>query len=168
MQRGDPTEDLSGLSRMERWQYYTSSYVSVEPTEGIDRSRVGKPLLTRNAPPNDSSADEGGSVPKPLVFKEELSLRICVNTAKIIYSAGGAEYFLWIDKPLGVDSETGESNATQRLKQRTAHRASAFEEKFVMNNQWMKGKDHDQVAEATQAFMKWVEKGDSSSASPST
>jgi len=162
VQRDDTTFQLDNMERLERWQYYASSYVRVEPTEGVDRRLLTKSVLTRNIPSaaETSALEDGNPVPKALKFSEELGLKLCVNTAKLLYPKNSeSDYHVWQDKEMTQDAKTGLSAAGERLKQTTEHRASGFEGKFVMNNTWMKGKNHDQVADATQNFKKWVETG---------
>lgn len=162
VQRDDTTFQLDNMERLERWQYYASSYVRVEPTEGIDRRQLTKSVLTRNIPSaaETSALEDGNPIPKALKFSEQLSLKLCVNTAKLLYPTNSeSDYHVWQDKKMTRQNNTKISAAEERLRPASDHRASGFEGKFVMNNTWMKGKDHDQVAEATQNFKKWVDTG---------
>jgi paired amphipathic helix protein Sin3a len=114
-----------------------------------------KSLLTRNVPPPDTDAEE----PKPLVFDEDLTLQVCANTLKIIYKQGGSEFFIYTDKSLTRDPETGVSTARERLKKYEDVRTQKFKEKFEMNNAWMKGLDHDEVSKVTMEFKKRTDEG---------
>lgn len=144
------------MQRKERWQYYTSSYVRIEPTEGVPRRLLRKSLLTRNLPSGDTDSEDGSNQRKPLVWGEDLVLRICVNSYKIIYKDPGVEYFIYADKALG-GGESGESR--QRLKKVEESRNQRFHEKFGMNNRWMKEKSHEEVSRINQEFRKWVSEG---------
>lgn len=144
------------MQRKERWQYYTSSYVRIEPTEGVPRRLLRKSLLTRNLPSGDTDSEDGSNQRKPLVWSEELVLRICVNSYKIIYRQPGTEYFIYADKGLG-GGENGETR--QRLKKVEESRNQRFHEKFGMNNRWMKEKSHEEVSRINQEFRKWVNEG---------
>ncbi|KAM3069342.1 Transcriptional regulatory protein sin3 [Clarireedia jacksonii] len=154
--RDETTFDLDIMERRERWQYYTSSYVRIEPTEGVPRRLLRKSLLTRNLPSGDTDSEDGSNQRKPLVWNEDLTLRICVNSFKIIYKEPGSEYFIYTDKTLG-GGENGETR--QRLKKVEESRNQRFHEKFGMNNRWMKGLNHDEVSKINQDFQKWVTDG---------
>ncbi|KAK6612458.1 histone deacetylase interacting protein [Botrytis cinerea] len=138
--RDETTFDLDIMQRKERWQYYTSSYS----------------LLTRNLPSGDTDSEDGSNQRKPLVWGEDLTLRICVNSYKIIYKEPGVEYFIYADKALG-GGEEGETR--QRLKKVEESRNQRFHEKFGMNNRWMKEKSHEEVSRINQEFRKWVNEG---------
>ena len=152
---------------MKAWQYYTSSYIRVEPTEGVDRSKMTQSVLRRNIPRvADIEAEEMGGLPKALHFSEELSLRICVNTAKIIYGPGSSEYFVYVNRPALNEEES--KAAASRLRKQKERRAEIFKEKFEMNSAWMKGLTHEKVAQATQDFNAWVGKDEAPPAASST
>lgn len=124
---------------------------------------IAKSVLTRNIPSaaETSALEDGNPIPKALRYNEDLGLKLCVNTAKLLYSKDPdhSDCHVWQDKPLTGNAKENDSAAAERLKATTEHRASGFEAKFIMNNAWMKGKNHDQVAEATQSFKKWIESG---------
>ncbi|KAG9232420.1 putative paired amphipathic helix protein pst1 [Amylocarpus encephaloides] len=155
----ETTFDLDDMERMERWQYYASSYVRIEPTEGIPRNLLHKPLLTRNLPSADAEIEDAGVLPKPLAFEEDLTLRICANTYKMMYKFPGSEYFIYTDKMMGIDSKTGQSAARERLRKCEDARTQRFKEKFEMNNAWMKNLNHDEVSKITMDFKKWIDEG---------
>ena len=157
--RDETTFDLDDMERMERWQYYTSSYVRVELTEGIPRNHLHKTILTRNLPSADAEIDETGVLPKPLAYDEDLSLRICVNTYKMLYKYPGSEYFIYTDKTLTTDPTTNTSAARERLRKYEDARTQRFKEKFEMNNAWMKNLNHDEVSKITMDFKKWTDEG---------
>src|SRR4051794_17753120 len=96
VQNEDNTFEQSGLARFARWQYYTGSFIRIEPTEGVARKRMKKSVLSRNV---DLTTDND-SQRKPLVFNENLTLRVCVNSYKIMYEALGNEYFIYTDKSM--------------------------------------------------------------------
>jgi paired amphipathic helix protein Sin3a len=85
IQKDETTFDLDDMERKERWQYYVSSYVRVEPTEGV--SRTTQPLLMRNLPSGEAVSEDAMNTRKALVYSEDLTLRICVNSFKILYKA---------------------------------------------------------------------------------
>jgi paired amphipathic helix protein Sin3a len=153
----------------DRWQYYVSSYVRVEPTEGVEQSRMTHALLMRNLPPSDDMSEDGAHPKKPLAFAEDLSLRICVNSFKIIYKPPGCEYYLYQNNPLTWDDEKDVATSRVRLQKFEDARNEKFRETFEMNNSWMKGLDHDQVQKITLACKRWIDEGIlPGSASPAT
>ncbi len=149
---------MDDMERKERWQYYNSSYIRQEPTEGVPRGNLQRALLFRNLAGVDGDFDE--SNPKrPLIYKEELNLRVDVNTYKIIYREPGEEWFFYSGNPLTFDPKTKESAARERLRKFENVRTERFKEKFEMNNAWMKGRDRDEVAKVNDDFKKWIENG---------
>lgn len=154
------------MERMERWQYYTSSFVRIEPTEGVDRRFMRKSVLTRNVPGSDADSDDLVVKRKALVSNEDLTLRICVNTAKIVYKEPGSEYFIWTDKPMisgdvpmvaDDSTEKPVSAARERLRKHEEARTEKFKEKFEMNNPWMKGLEQAQVEKVKTDFKEFVD-----------
>lgn len=149
---------MDDMERKERWQYYNSSYVRQEPTEGVPRINLQKVLLFRNISGADSDYEEGNPK-KPLIYNEELNLRVDVNTYKIIYRAPGAEWFFYSGQPLTYDPKTKESATRERLRKFENVRNERFKEKFEMNNAWMKNLDRDEVAKKNNDFRKWIDDG---------
>ncbi|TAQ90094.1 hypothetical protein B7494_g1534 [Chlorociboria aeruginascens] len=156
VQKDETTFDLNDLERTQRWQYYTSSYVRIEPTEGVPRRLLRKSLLSRNLPSGDAEFEDGSGHRQALVFSEDLTLRICVNTYKIVYKDPGSEYFIYANTSLGggADGET-----RKRLRQFEDARNQRFQEKFVMNNKWMKDLNHAEVQKVNQEFQTWIADG---------
>ncbi|PMD20809.1 transcriptional regulatory protein-like protein SIN3 [Hyaloscypha hepaticicola] len=157
--RDETTFDLDDMEQKERWQYYISSYIRIEPTEGVPRSRLHKSVLTRNLPSTDAESEDSNAQPKPILFNEDLTLRVCVNTYKIVYKHPGSEYFIYTNKPLTYDPKTKESTARERLRKFETIRNERAKEKFEMNNRWMRGLDRDAVAKVNSDFKKWMDEG---------
>ncbi|KAI0151559.1 hypothetical protein GGR57DRAFT_470702 [Xylariaceae sp. FL1272] len=153
LQKDETTFYMDEMELRERWQYYISSYVRVEPTEGISRTRLQKTVLTRNLPSNDADSDDGNP-PKPLKFNEDLILRICLNSNKIVWEKDTSEYFIY-----HLDSEEGEEKRKERGQAMTEHRNQLFREKMVMNNAWMRGLSQDEVQKVNEQFQKWMHEG---------
>jgi paired amphipathic helix protein Sin3a len=152
MLKDSATFDLTNADRIERWKYYNSCFVRVEPTEGIRRSLLGKTVLTRNLPDgNDADSTTsseqglfGGR--KDVRYKEGLVLRICVNTYKMMFQAGTQDSFL------ARPSKSAESAAKAKEK-----REERFLEKFERNTRWMAGLGQGQVQKINEEFAEWVE-----------
>ena len=157
IQKDETTFDLDDMERKERWQYYVSSYVRVEPTEGV--SRTTQPLLMRNLPSGEAVSEDAMNTRKALVYSEDLTLRICVNSFKIMYKAPGSEYYIYTDNPLTWDADENVATARLRMKSREEKRRQKFTEHLVLNNKWMKGRSHDEVQRISMDFKKWIDDG---------
>ena len=57
LQKDDTTFHMDEMELRDRWQYYISSWMRTEPTEGVSRSRMQKVVLTRNLPSGDADSD---------------------------------------------------------------------------------------------------------------
>lgn len=153
LQKDDTTFNVAEMDIGDRWQYYVSSWARNEPTEGIQRSRMQKAMLTRNFSSGDSESD-CELQPKPLYYRDTLALKICVNTSKIIYDSG-ANYATYKVKNDGTEErakrqETLEAAMEDRKK---------FVEKMAMNGPWMKNLSQDAVQQAKEAYQKWHAEG---------
>lgn len=155
LQREETTFYMDEMELRERWQYYISSYMRVEPTEGIPRSRLQKTVLARNLPSSDVDSDDG-TAPKPIRFEENLVLRICLNSNKIVWEEGTSEYFIYSTEP---ESEAQKAEAAERAAALTENRSQRFREKFVMNSPWMRDVNQDEVQKANEKFQKWIKDG---------
>ena len=147
------------MERKERWQYYTSSYVRIEPTEGVNRGLLHKSVLTRNLPSGDIDSEDSPAQRKPLIWSEDLTLRICVNSSRIIFKEPGSEYFIYTDKPLTWDNEKDMASARVRLEKAEESRNERFKQKFVSMSPWMKGLPLDDVQRKSAETRKWIDDG---------
>jgi paired amphipathic helix protein Sin3a len=139
----------------DRWQYYISSWMRTEPTEGVSRSRMQKVVLTRNLPSGDADSD-GDYQPKAISYSEGLVLKICLNTSKLSYAKGTSNYFIYnID---GGSAEEREEREQRRQLVREV-RNQKFTEKMAMNSPWMKNLSQEQVQHAKEAYEKWKTEG---------
>jgi paired amphipathic helix protein Sin3a len=155
LQRDDTTFHMDEMGLRERWQYYISSFIRVEPTEGVPRSRLQKSVLARNLPSSDADSDDG-NIPKPLQFDENLVLRICLNSNKIVWQKGTSEYFIYNTVP---ELPKDRAAADERSSALHEHRDQVFKEKFVMNSSWMRNVKQDEVQKANEKFQKWMKDG---------
>jgi paired amphipathic helix protein Sin3a len=147
------------MERKERWQYYTSSFVRIEPTEGVNRGLLHKSVLTRNLPSVDMETEDGAVPRKPLLFSEDLTLRICVNSSRIIFKEPGSEYFIYTDKPLTWDAEKNMATARIRLEKAEESRNERFKRNFVNMSPWMKDLPLDEVQMISAETRKWITDG---------
>lgn len=146
VQKTDTTFDLDIMGRIPRWQYYISSYIRVEPTEGVNRKKLRKVLLRRNLPSLED-------VRKGLHREEELTLKICVNSYTMLY-VSGSEYNIYDDIELGGGKDGA---ARQRMKNVEEKRNQKFREKFGMNTKWMSGMKHEEVQHVNREFRDWID-----------
>jgi paired amphipathic helix protein Sin3a len=147
---------MDELELRQRWQYYISSYMRVEPTEGVPRSGIQKSVLARNLPSSDVDDADDGNVPKPLQFSENLILRICLNTNKIVWEEGTSEYFIYNMPPEDPEEKAA---VQERAIAHTEHRDEAFREKFVRNTSWMRNMSQDQVQKVNEDYQRWINDG---------
>jgi paired amphipathic helix protein Sin3a len=159
MQKDETTFNLDDMERKDLWSYYTSSYVRIEPTEGVPRGRMQRSVLPRNLPSNEAESEDSAGPRKPLAYSEDLILRVCVNTSKILFKSGSSEWFIYGDKPLTWDADKDVATSRLRLKKFEDTRTEKFREKFVLNNKWMKDLDHEEVQKITSTCKKWIEDG---------
>lgn len=146
---------MDDMKLQERWQYYISSYLRTEPTEGVDREKLSKIVLNRNIPSNETDSDDG-NVPKAVSFDENLVVNICLRTSKMVWDAGSSESFLSNAGP-ATKKDWGERENTKDIA--SAQRAHKLREKFVMNNSWMKDLSQEEVEKRKAAHKRWVEEG---------
>ncbi len=141
------------MERKERWKYYVSSFVRIEPTEGVARDRLKNSVLMRNLPSGETDSEDGvvQQHRKPLFFEENLVLRICVNTFRLTYKAGTAEWFVY---------ERNKRDRANTSAQATAIRNQRFKEKFHMNSPWKEGLSHEVVEKVSQEFDKFLTDGE--------
>jgi len=168
IQKDDTTFDLDDMERKERWQYYTSSFVRIEPTEGVNRSLLHKSVLTRNLPSGDMESEYSAGQRKPLVWSEDLTLRICVNSSRIIFKEPGSEFFIYTDKPLTWDEEKNVAAARIRLDRFEESRTERYRKKFVNMSSWMKDVPFDEVQKITTETRNWFDHGILPGTLPST
>ncbi|KAI1455887.1 paired amphipathic helix protein Sin3b [Annulohypoxylon moriforme] len=155
LQRDETTFYMDEMELRERWQYYISSYMRVEPTEGVPRARLQKTVLARNLPSSEPDSDDS-DMPKPLAYDEGLVLRICLNSNKIVWEKNTSEYFIYATEP---EDEKEKIAADEYRRALTEHREQRFREKMIMNNSWMHGNSQDEVQKVNEKFQKWFKDG---------
>ncbi|OAQ62617.1 paired amphipathic helix repeat domain-containing protein [Pochonia chlamydosporia 170] len=155
LQRDETTFYMDEMQVRERWQYYISSFIRVEPTEGIPRSRLQKVVLTRNLPSGDTDSDSD-EVPKPLSYNESLTTSICLKSSKMVWGPGTSEYFIYDQSPKTQEERERREKFTKAL---SAHRESKLVEKMVHNPSWTKDMSPEEVQEQNKNFRKWMDDG---------
>lgn len=158
MQKDETTFYTDEMERKEQWQYYISSYMRIEHTEGVVRSRLQKVLLERNLPSGANDSSEDGYTPKPVVVHEGLILRICLLSYKIVYEKGTADYFIYNTPASSSHDEGAEFNEDNQLLMKEL-REERFKEKMVMNSPWMKNMSQVEVQRINEEYQKWKDEG---------
>jgi paired amphipathic helix protein Sin3a len=130
---------MDEMKLQQRWQYYISSYIRVEPTEGVPRSKLTRTVLARNLPSVD---DDEGAIPKPVSFDENLVVSICLKSAQMVWGPGSSEGFRYEHVP---ETKEDAKLARDHVRGTAVSRRSKLARKFVMNNAWMKDLSQDEV-----------------------
>jgi len=156
LQKDETTFYMDEMERIQQWQYYISSYMRIEHTEGIVRSRLQKVLLERNLPSDAKDSSEDGYTPKPVVIHEGLVVRICLNSSKMVFEKGTADYFVYNTTGARTSPEEQKEHEAKELFRREV-RGEKLKVKMVTNNAWMKGLSHEDVQKMNNEFQKWKE-----------
>ncbi|KAK0729010.1 hypothetical protein B0T21DRAFT_413119 [Apiosordaria backusii] len=155
LQKDETTFYTDEMERIQQWQYYISSYIRIENTEGIPRSRLQKVLLERNLPSDAKDSDDGYS-PKPLVYSENLIVRTCLNSYKMVFEKGTSDCAVYsTDSAKEVDVDGDEQAAQAQFSAEL--RGEKIKERLLINNQWMKGHSHDEVQKSKDDFQRWMD-----------
>lgn len=95
LQRDEPTFNADTMALQDRWQYYISTYMRIESTEGVDRSRLRKSVLARNLPTANENDSDSGDNRKAVAFNEGLVMRVCLNSFTLVYEKNSGEFFIY-------------------------------------------------------------------------
>ena len=139
----------------DRWQYYISSFIRVEPTEGIDRSKLQKVVLTRNLPSGDGDSDDG-NIPKPIAYHEGLTISICLKSSKMVWEPATSEYFVYDQSPKTKEQRERREKAAKALSN---FREVELTKKFVHNPVWARDMNNEEVSAINDKFRKWMDEG---------
>ena len=155
LQKDETTFYMDEMERVQQWQYYISSYIRVEHTEGIVRSKLQKVLLERNLPVDAKDPSEDGYAPKPLVIHEGLVVRICLNSSKMVFEPGTCDYFVYNTNSFNSVEDRSFHEEKQLFQKEL--RGERLKEKMVTNNFWMKNMSHEEVQKVKDDYQKWKE-----------
>jgi len=171
--KDDPTFDdcYSATDKEHMWRYYLASYVNLAPTEGIDFSKLNRPVLNRNTratgidpnsatfPPSPADGDDTFNERVQRRFdnirgKEALIMRIAVNNYQRIYQPGTDEG--WAE--VLIEREGGQESVEEVAN---THDSRNDEAKglFDRNNDAMKGTTQEAVEKANEDFRKLIADG---------
>ena len=157
LQKDETTFYTDEMERKEQWQYYISSYMRIEHTEGVIRSRLQKVLLERNLPSGANDSSDDGYKPKPLFVHEGLILRICLLSYKIVYEKDTSDYFVYNTAHFDSADERKFHEDKQVFMKEV--REERFKEKMVMNSPWMKNMSQEEVQKMNEDYQKWANQG---------
>ena len=155
LQKDETTFYMDEMQLRERWQYYISSFIRVEPTEGVPRSRMQKVVLARNLPAAEVDGD-GGGIPKPVAYDESLVISICLNSSKMVWTPHTYEYFVY-DRTPKTAAERERRKAF--LMHTSRRRAEKTVENMVHNTAWMRNKNQEEVQKINAEFRRWMQEG---------
>lgn len=155
LQRNETTFYMDEMKMRERWQYYISSFIRVEPTEGVPRSKLQKVVLTRNMPSGDNESDED-HVPKPVAYSEKLTTSICLKSSKMVWAPGTSEYFVYDQSPKSPEKRERRERLNKLLG---TMRESKLLEKMVHNPPWARDMSQEEVREHNENFARWKDEG---------
>lgn len=155
LQREETTFYMDEMQLRERWQYYISSFIRVEPTEGVPRSKLQKVVLSRNLPSSDADADED-AIPKPISYKEDLTISICLKSSKMLWAPGTSEYVVYDQSPKSAEQRERREKVLRAL---SVHRENKLLEKWVHNPAWTKDLSPEEVQEQNKNFRTWMDDG---------
>ncbi len=143
----DATFDTDDMTTEAKWSYYVASFVTRDPTEGVPLSW---PFLKRNLPPARDEDDYNRTY-TPQHSSDGLIVRICLNSYRILFDPGTEDWW--------VHSEKVRARGIQGVESKKEERRAGFEEKFVMNNGWMRGLSKDVVDKKKEGFARWMRDG---------
>ncbi|KAI5467596.1 hypothetical protein BGZ63DRAFT_346820 [Mariannaea sp. PMI_226] len=152
--RDETTFYQDEMQLRERWQYYISSFIRVEPTEGVPRSKLQKSVLTRNLPSGDADSEDD-STPKPVSYQEDLTISVCLKSSKMVWAAGTSEYFVY-DQAKTREQRERREKFNRAL---SVHRENKLTEKWVHNPAWTKDVSPEEVQERNKNFRSWWDNG---------
>ncbi|KAM0251841.1 hypothetical protein ACHAP5_001504 [Fusarium lateritium] len=155
LQREETTFYMDEMQLRERWQYYISSFIRVEPTEGVPRSDLQKVVLSRNLPSSDADTDED-AIPKPVSYKENLTISICLKSSKMLWAPGTSEYVVYDQSPKTAEQRERREKVLRAL---SVHRENKLLEKWVHNPAWTKDLSPEEVQEQNKNFRTWMDDG---------
>ncbi len=145
--RNDATFEVDDMSSEVKWSYYVASFVTRDPTEGVPLSW---PFLKRTLPPK-LDEEEYNRVFTPQWSSEGLVIRICLSSYRILFDPGTEDWW--------AHSEQVRAKGREGVEATREERKGKFEEKFVMNNSWMRGLSRDEVDRKNEEFRRWIRDG---------
>lgn len=165
MMRDESTFDTTYMAPEAKWSYYVSSYQLMDPTEGVSSLLVRSPFLKKSMPNSDreDAQEQFDRYFATLSHQEGLVVRVAPDNYRLIYDAGTSEAFLR-NRQDRYDSKRIERWQAEKQSVKD-DRKQAFQEKFLMNTPWMKGRSQEEVESVNEQFQSWLHKGPSATTS---
>jgi paired amphipathic helix protein Sin3a len=158
--KDDPTFEFNTLDRVKRWRAYVASYMAVEPTEEVDKTRVHYPYLKKRLAKTEDLTEEDRIDHVRYSDKITVSISPAAYIMSFInsepYGMGGVQYFIQPDATRAGLSESV-PNPTEEYKALNDSRRDRVQEILVRNNSWMKDLSRDDVDARKAAFKKDLE-----------
>lgn len=156
LKKDEATFNNSSLNAAKKFRYYIATYTLVEPTENISLHKVHHPFLKHSFhKPEETPGDRYDTVTieEKKAFKiKPASYRIAFQGVKDNEPHGGVDYLVQND---AVRSGFLDGNEEMQRVAETRH--EIMQERFVMNNAWMRNLSRDDVDARKTAFRKNVE-----------
>jgi paired amphipathic helix protein Sin3a len=144
--KDDKTFDVETMGAQARWQYYVSSFVMRDWTEGVPHN-IRWPFLRRNLPKDLETAEDYSQVYLPQWNEDGLVVRIALNSYHLLYDP---ETFDW-----WVHDDKVRIRGLKGLKEFIEERNRRFEMKFVEKAPWKNGMTPNEIDETLSGFTKW-------------
>lgn len=145
--KDEPTFDTSRMLDEDAWRVYVNDFTGVTPTTGAPQDQVKQSILKRNvrAATAGDNIEAYGRRYDLVNAKEALEFRISVHEYKLQFIRGNDEF--WYQPESARDM--GKEGAEEALRA-AERRNDAVRERFVMNNDAMKGLSKEDVEKANQ------------------
>ncbi|KAF2013402.1 hypothetical protein BU24DRAFT_236899 [Aaosphaeria arxii CBS 175.79] len=158
--KDDPTFDHSVLDRVKRWRCYVAAYMAVEPTEGVQLSKVHSPYLKNKLAKSHELADDERFDLVNHLDKITVSVSPAGYTMKFMatepFGVGGVQYFVQPDRVRAGATE-GLKNPEEEYKALRESRKERIQERLARNTTWMKDLSRDDVDAVKAALKKDLE-----------
>ncbi|CBX95321.1 hypothetical protein LEMA_P024730.1 [Plenodomus lingam JN3] len=158
--KDDPTFEFNIVDKVKRWRAYVASYMAVEPTEGVDASKIHHPYLKKRMAKAEDLSDETRFEHVKHNDKITVSINPAAYTMTFInsepFGTGGVQYFL---QPDFVRAGLSESvpKPVEEYEALIKARKERATEILCMNNAWMKDLSRDDVDAKKAAWKKDLE-----------
>ncbi|KAF2754287.1 hypothetical protein EJ05DRAFT_155185 [Pseudovirgaria hyperparasitica] len=138
--KDDLTFDQRNYTAEQRWRYYISTFTNVDPTEGMENTRLSKVFLAHGLDDNESDASNSSLKSSYITSNDVMTIRIAVHSYKMIFEPKTEEYLVKSNK-----DRTGGKEGLEAIKNESIRAGEKAREKLVLNNSWMKGMSKEEV-----------------------
>jgi paired amphipathic helix protein Sin3a len=152
--KDEPTFEFNQVDKIKRWRGYVASYMTVEPTEELDYTRLRYPYLkdciTKQDNPHEDDPFDKVTGQDKIVVQVTPEFYVMKFMATDPHGIGGVQYFIQPEGGSG-SSETAAKPDEEQHPQKSAKKDVASE-KFIHNNAWIKDSGHDDVEASKASF----------------